>query len=135
MISLRYFFSFLFFSIFLNIICLQTVSAFTVSPALKKLYVKPGDQLVETITVINEQNTKIVLRPLVENFKPKDTKGTPEFLGDNDVEGAARWIQIPFKSIELRPGERKDFIFKINIPRSTTPGWHYAALFWSEKSI
>ena len=27
---------------------------------LKKLYVKPGDQLVETITVINEQNTKIV---------------------------------------------------------------------------
>ncbi|MBI5229820.1 MAG: hypothetical protein HY981_00770 [Candidatus Magasanikbacteria bacterium] len=105
--------------------------AFIVSPAIKKLYVKPGEQVIEIVAVTNETNKTIILSPMVENFKPKDTKGMPEFLGDMDTEGAARWIQLPFKKVTLAPRERKDFLFKINIPPWATPGGHYAALFWN----
>lgn len=121
---------FVFFTFFLNL----PVHALVISPAIKRLYVKPGDQIVEVITVANEENKEITLFPVVENFKPKDAKGTPEFLGDTDPEGAARWIQLPFRKITLGPEERKDFLFKINIPQWARPGGHYAALFWNSEN-
>lgn len=116
--------------VFFTFLLKLPVEALMISPAVKQLYVKPGDQVVEIVTVANEEDRKITLFPVVENFKPKDTHGTPEFLGDTDPEGAARWIQLPFKNVELAPKERKDFLFKINIPKWARPGGHYAALFW-----
>lgn len=107
--------------------------ALVVSPAVKKIYVKPGEQIIEIISVANETKNSVTLFPFVENFKSKDDFGTPEFLGDSDPEGSARWIQLPFNKVALLPHERKDFLFKINIPKWTVPGGHYAALFWTTR--
>lgn len=123
--------SFLISFLFFTFLLISPADALVISPAIKKLYVKPGDQVVEVVNIANDTNKQLVLFPVVENFKQKDDRGTPEFLGDTDPEGSARWIQLPFKQITLAAGERKDFLFKINIPEWARPGGHYAALFWN----
>lgn len=127
---IKWFLSSLLFVFFVFFARLPT-DALVVSPAVKKIYVRPGEQIIEIVSVVNETKNSVTLFPFVENFKSKNDFGTPEFLGDSDPEGSARWIQLPFNKVTLLPHERKDFLFKINIPKWAVPGGHYAALFWT----
>ncbi|MBI4426967.1 MAG: fibronectin type III domain-containing protein [Candidatus Magasanikbacteria bacterium] len=107
--------------------------ALSLAPALIEVEAEPGELLVQKITFFNETDQLLTIYPRTENFKPQKESPAPQFLGDTDLFGAARWIIPPVKKMILKSGERTEILLKIKIPDAAEPGGHYAALLWSEK--
>ncbi|OGH71520.1 MAG: hypothetical protein A3G00_04900 [Candidatus Magasanikbacteria bacterium RIFCSPLOWO2_12_FULL_43_12] len=108
-------------------------AALSLAPALIDVEAEPGESLVQKITLFNETNQEVTVYPRTENFEPQKESPAPQFLGDSDPFGAARWIIAPIKKAVLKSGERMEILLKIKIPDAAEPGGHYATLLWSEK--
>ena len=126
---------FLLFLFFFSFGLFQTAQALTLGPALIEAEAEPGESLWQKIKLFNETNQTLTIYPSLENFQPSKDNKQPEFLGDNDPAGAARWIKVPINQIKLKSGEAKEVMLKIQIPSLAEPGGHYVALFWSEQSM
>ena len=117
-------------SLFFN----QAAEAVTVGPSLLEADAEPGETFIQEIKLFNETNRPLALYPILENVLPKKETGQPQFLGDKDVLGAARWISVPVEKIILKPGELKKVLLNIRVPKLLIqPGGHYAALFWADQ--
>lgn len=120
---------FLFFLYFLFVMKAQ---ALTIAPALIEVVAEPGEELVQKLQLFNETNQPLTVYPSTENFQPQKDTNLPEFLGNENPFGPARWLLVPAGKIELKQGQLKEFLIKIKIPALAEPGGHYAALLWSE---
>ena len=115
---------------FINI---KKSDALTIVPALVEVTGAPGETLVQKIGLYNETEQILTIYPRTENFKPQSGTNAPQFLGDANPFGAARWIFLPFKKITLKSGEKKEFFATIKISALAEPGGHYAAILWAEQ--
>jgi len=106
------------------------VGALTLSPPLFELAVDPGSETGSKIKVINETKDTVTLYVSTANFTSKDEAGNPYFLFD-EKEGLADWIKVETGPIVLLPGERRDVLFTIEVPKDADPGGHYAGIFFS----
>ncbi len=112
----------------------QSVEAITVGPSLLEAEAEPGETLIQEIKLFNETNQPLTLYPVLENVLPKKETGQPQFLGNEDVLGAARWISVPVEKITLKSGELKKVLLNIRVPKLLVqPGGRYAALFWTDQ--
>ncbi len=107
-------------------------SALTISPAFTDQSLNPGDTLVETLKIYNEDAFPITLYPQATNFTAgEDESGTPRFYDANeDPYGTAlaKWINLDVKEITVQPQERVSLVYTINVPRDVQPGGHFGAL-------
>ena len=87
----------------------------TVDPSYKYLQLKPGDSENFTVTVENNDNKTIELKP-----KPLITPYTEKFINES-------WISISPSEKSLKPGEKEEFEVKVNIPEDADIG-NYAVL-------
>lgn len=112
----------------------RAAQALTVGPSLLEVEAEPGETFIQEIKLFNETNQPLTLYPVLENVSPKKETGQPQFLGNKDVLGAARWISVSTDKIVLKSGELKKVLLNIRVPKLLVqPGGHYAALFWTDQ--
>lgn len=109
--------------------------ALSLAPALVDVEVEAGESLTQEITLFNETDQPVTVYPILENFQSKVGTSAPQFLGDKDPLGAARWIFVPVESVNLASLKREEISVEIRVPDTAEPGGHYTALLWSEKPL
>ena len=71
-----------------------------------------------------------------EDFIAGDETGAPKFIKKEDQSTdeftLSNWIQIEDNNLVLQPNETKEVYFRLNVPNNAEPGWHYAAIFFSQ---
>ena len=111
----------------------------TISPPKFEFNAKPGQILLDTIKITNKNNTPLELFVTVQDFVAKDETGTPTFINpqeNNSDLSMANWISMEGQkeSITLKPNEKKEIPFKIEVPSNAEPGGHYGSIFFSPPS-
>jgi hypothetical protein len=112
-------------------------SALTISPPYFDYTLNPGDTMLDTIKLYNENTTTMTFYPTLRNFtyKSGDETGTPEFYPPDqnpDGTGLAQWIKTDLKPVTLEGGGRAQVSFAINVPKDQAqPGGHYGAILFS----
>lgn len=106
----------------------SSVFALTISPARLELRGDPGQTLTGEITLINDQKDLKTFYASFENFEADGDSGTPKFVGAK--EGLATWFSAS-EAVVLKAGESKKIPFTITIPKDTTPGGYFGAIFWN----
>jgi len=89
----------------------------------------PGEIATRTVTVFNSTETEQTYYLLAKNFTTQGEEGKV-VISEEDY-GLATWIDFPFTSVTLSPGESKDVEFRIMPPSNADAGGHYAAVFAS----
>jgi Sec-independent protein translocase protein TatA len=110
-------------------------SALTISPPLIDHQLNPGDTVLETIKIFNEDPYQITVYPLLRNFTAgEEENGEPVFLPpevEDNGTGLADWISLDTQPITIGPKERTNLAIAINVPRDAEPGGHYGAVILS----
>ena len=101
--------------------------ALTITPVRIEIKGDPGQVLTEEMTLINEQSTSATFYSSYANFEAQGDTGTPSFTSAS--EGIATWMKTA-DSITLGPNETKTISISIAIPKDTTPGGYFGAIFW-----
>lgn len=103
-------------------------SALTITPIRYEISGDPGQILEEKMMLVNETKTSQTYYASFSNFEAQGETGSPTFVDPKD--GLGTWITTSVASINLAPGEQKEVLFKITIPKDADPGGHFAAIFW-----
>ena len=108
------------------------VKALTISPPFFDESLNPGDTVLGIIKIYNESPIPLTIYPFLQNVtSDKNEGGEPRFYSkDDDKDGTSliNWISINSNSIEIKPQQRANFQFSINIPKNAQPGGHYGAI-------
>ena len=91
----------------------------------------PGSTNQGTTSIINESNVPLTFSLSVQDYIVQDTKGTPTILPPNTLSNkysAASWIIVTPTTFTLKPQEKKDIGYFIQVPKDARPGGHYAAI-------
>jgi hypothetical protein len=106
--------------------------ALTIAPAYIDRSLNPGDTLVESMQVMNDQSESVTVYPTVFNFTSgDDEQGAPSFYpGNEDPLGTAlaKWVTLSIDRLVLAPQQRASVLFTINVPQDAQPGGHYGAV-------
>lgn len=103
-----------------------------INPAITQK-LDPGSITEGTTKVINESNVPLTFRISVQDYIVNDTKGTPQLLPPNTLNGkysASSWIGVTPSTFTLNPREKQVINYFIQIPKDAKPGGHYAALVY-----
>ncbi|MHB8102456.1 MAG: COG1470 family protein [Methanosarcina sp.] len=92
-----------------------------VDPAYKYLQMKPGDSENFTVTVENNDNKTIELKP-----RTLITPYTENFVNES-------WISINPSEKALKPGEKEEFEVKVSIPKDANVGSYAVLIAFTEK--
>jgi len=106
-----------------------------ISPLKFEFKINPGEVLSEKLRITNHYDYPITLYTSTEDFISWDDKWNPKFLKPEDQANPElslnNWIEIEEKNITLIAWETREINFKVNVPESGEPGWHYWAIFFS----
>ncbi|MDD5252218.1 MAG: hypothetical protein PHT12_06350, partial [Patescibacteria group bacterium] len=110
--------------------------AMTISPPFVDFSLNPGDTVVDTLKIYNEQPNAITVYPILQNFEAgTEELGEPVFYDakeNRNGQALAPWITVDPAPITLEPQQRFSLPFTINIPKENAqPGGHYGALILS----
>ncbi len=108
----------------------QQADALIVSPARLEIEGDSGETVSSTLDLVNNQDETKTFFSSTENFEAQGETGIPHFV--ESQEELAAWINVKDQVI-LKPGERKEIPFTVNIPQDAGVGGHFAAIFWSTK--
>jgi len=137
------FFSFFIFSFFALVlvsfpgksIAENGVGGLSVSPVFQEIVFEAGDTQTEfSITLKNETETTVTLRPSVVDFGSLDESGGVAFLGQSEnlerKYSLASWMRPEKDTISLEPGEGENLRMVIENRESLAPGGHYGAVLF-----
>jgi hypothetical protein len=106
--------------------------ALTIAPAYVDRTLNPGDTIIESLQVLNDQDAPVAFFPTVLNFTAgNDEQGTPQFYAaDEDPYGTAlaQWVSVSADKVELAAQQRTSLLFTINIPTNARPGSYFGAV-------
>lgn len=101
--------------------CLPAYQKITVDPAYKYLQTKPGDSENFTVTVINNDNKTVELKPRI-----LITPYTQYFMNES-------WISINPSEKSLKSGEKTEFEVKVSIPKDANVGSYAVLIAFTDK--
>lgn len=109
----------------------EVTNQYIVSPTKYELDVTPGQTVYREVTVSNRTGKTVTIEFSTEDFEGSDDPSQATvFLGDEDgIRGARRLISPEINSIVMQQGETLIMKVKIDVPKGTEPGGHYASLF------
>jgi hypothetical protein len=105
------------------------IERLTMSPTSKRQQLKPGSQLNDTFTVINDGQTAYDFKVYASPYYVKNEQYEPLFNTQAGQRDASPWVQFQQKNFTLNPGQRLEVPYTILVPANTAPGGHYAVLF------
>jgi hypothetical protein len=104
----------------------------SVSPALTKIHVIPGQAWSSFIKVINSNPHPLTVFLSVFDFKGEETGGPIFFIPPNNEQikkaHLSSWIEFPKEPIEIPAYQSKEIPFTINVPKDASAGGYYAAI-------
>ncbi len=110
----------------------SSILALTISPPIYELGAFPGQEIVTGLKIYNETEESKTFYFESQNFRAKENEGgEPVFASGDEKGGLASWVEFPFESMTLKPGEKGKIDFKIKVPKNADPGGHYAVIFLS----
>ena len=117
------------------VFALTTGSAAAVGtkPLRTELTILPGASATSKLTVINEQDTPMTVKPELEVLLRNDEKGFPvvaDNLPANDPLNISSWVRFSSPQLSLKGRESKDVNVTITVPKNAEPGGHYASVVW-----
>lgn len=112
-----------------------------ISPTTKRLSLKSGDYIEETITIANEGTESVESSIYVTPYSENEDGITKDFDISNNYNQISRWIKIKNTDGEfvdkaeygLAPGEEKKVTFSISVPNEAPSGGQYACIFMESK--
>lgn len=109
--------------------------AVSVSPTLVEKDVTPGETVNLSIKVTNISSSAKTLYLTAADFigDPKEG-GAPQFVPSPAPGSFSTWIELAEKQVSVKPNERKEVSFKMNVPQNAEPGSHYGAIIVSEEN-
>lgn len=108
-----------------------------VSPTVE-LSLDGGETAEGTVSLINESRDAIPISASLYDFIVKSSRGEPSLLPQNFPStrfSAASWIGVAPDSFTLKPGQRQNISYYIQVPSDARPGGHYAALIFKSKEL
>ncbi|MBP9697663.1 MAG: hypothetical protein KBD65_00500 [Candidatus Moranbacteria bacterium] len=137
------FFSFFIFSFFALVlvsfpgksIAESGVGGLSVSPVFQEIVFEAEDTQTEfSVTLKNETETTVTLRPSVVDFGSLDESGGVAFLGQSEnlerKYSLASWMRPEKDIISLEPGEGENLRIVIENRENLAPGGHYGAVLF-----
>jgi hypothetical protein len=101
----------------------------TLSPALSKPALDAGQTYKNIMTVINNGTTDYSFVVYARPYSVTGEQYDPNYTEVNPQTEAYRWVQFEKTDYELRPGERVQVPYTVNVPEDAAAGGHYAVLF------
>lgn len=135
---MRYF-SFLLLSFcYLVVCCTQTVHAqdttiptvLKIQPVLEDFSVQPGELITKNLTVTNLSLTSLPITAYVRSFEVIDDDGTSNYPNDQSASSVQHWFSIDPANFILQPQESRKITVTITVQKNSSPGGHYATLFF-----
>lgn len=107
----------------------------SVSPVFQEVVFDAGDERAEfSVTLKNETEETMTLRPSVVDFGSLDESGGVAFLGQSENldhrYALASWMQPEKDAIFLDPGETEELHMVIENREALSPGGHYGAVLF-----
>ncbi len=112
----------------------EVLRNFTVTPPTEEVTVDPGGYKEGTIKIINDGPETQTLNVGTQDFIVSDTNGTPNLIPPNSLSkkySATAWLGINPSVITVKPGERKELQYYLQVPSDARPGGHYAAVIYT----
>ncbi len=119
--------------IFLCVLGVHSAAAFTVTPAIQEVSLRPGESRVIGIKITNNQNRPRAYVFSIQKFIPKGSLGQQEFLPLTDTSGLPEWMYVSQPVLQIGANQSATMPVQITIPADAKAGGHYAALFISEQ--
>ncbi len=112
----------------------------TISPAFQQITIKQSDDSqAMTFTITNNKASVLVLKLSTSDFNTLDETGGLFFIGSNPTAiqkkyGLAKWVELPYKTLDVDPGQTVTVNAKVLNLSSLNPGGHYGAINISEST-
>lgn len=105
------------------------VSSITLSPAVNRPNFNAGTESNQAIKIINTGEQAYEFVVYAGPYSVKTETYDPDFVTVNKSNQAYQWISFDKTRYIIKPGQTIDIPYKIIIPKSATPGGHYAVIF------
>ena len=93
-----------------------------ISPSRFELRAKPGAVLRDTIMVVNPGNQPASYQFTTSDWEMNANQG-PDFYENELADDSCRpWVKLERKTVEIRPGARKNYRFEVHVPEDAEPG-------------
>jgi len=112
----------------------EVLRNFTVTPPTEEITIDPGGYTEGVIKIINDGPEVQTLDVGTQDFIVSDTNGTPNLIPPNSLSkkySATAWLGINPSVITVKPGERKELQYYLQVPADARPGGHYAAVIYT----
>lgn len=118
----------LFITIFANFVPVYAEDSIGITPMYQNMVLVPGEKVQGTFGIYNPgTNTKTSeLKIFVEPFW-QDENNDVDFINNEDYSQIVDWITIEETDYTVKPNERKEVIFTIDVPENAPAGGQYAA--------
>ena len=115
----------------------QSTTGVQISPVRFDWDMNSGDERTGTINLKNYSDKNPIVEVAVEDFYVSDDSSEAQFFIPNQnhplyAYDVINWITAPGNQT-LAPGEGKDVIFKVKVPKETPTGGYYGAIFFKNK--
>jgi len=115
----------------------QSTTGVQISPVRFDWDMNSGEERTGTINLKNYSDKTYEVEVGVEDFYVSDDSSEAQFFIPNQnhplyAYDVINWISAPDKQT-LSPGEGRDVIFKVKVPKATPTGGYYGALFFKNK--
>lgn len=111
----------------------KSAAAFSLSPAIQELAIRPGSAATSLITITNDTAVEKTFYLMVQKFLPEGENGGQSFLPLEDTSGLPSWIFFDRASFALKPAESRQIRFTVRVPATASSGGYYAAIFFSDQ--
>lgn len=104
-----------------------------INPAIQ-LNLNPGEHAEGTTAIINDGTSQLTFKIGIQDYIVVDKMGTPNLLPPGTLApkySAAAWIGVYPSTVTVKPGQRVNINYYVNVPPNATACGHYAAIVYS----
>ena len=111
---------------------LETVAptVLKIQPVLEDFSVQPGELITKNITITNLSLTSLPITAYVRSFEVVDDDGNNNYPNDQSASSVQHWFSIDPANFILQPQESRKITVTITVQKNSSPGGHYATLFF-----
>jgi hypothetical protein len=112
----------------------EALRTYTITPPSVTQKLNPGQSAEGVLKVINDTNQDLTFTTTVKDFVVEDTMGTPVLIPNNNLSNkfaASAWMEVTPSTFTVKPHQKQDLNYYLQVPITARPGGHYAAVTYS----
>ncbi len=105
----------------------------SITPGLKVLTVKPGEEVETSVTIANLGKDPVPLGVAMMNVKDINDNSAPEFTTAVTPRSANEWITVEPAELIVESGEKQDVTITVSPPKDSAPGGYSSVIVFQAK--